>query len=60
VLESDELSTERALNIITALKSKLHPYEVPKSIESIGILPRTSTGKIDYKSLYKTLSPEIP
>ena len=45
VLESDELSSERALNIITALKSKLHPYEVPKSIESIRILPRTSTGK---------------
>ena len=56
VLESDELSAERSLNIITALKSKLHPYEVPKSIEIIRILPRTSTGKIDYKSLYETLS----
>ena len=60
VLESDELSTERALIIIAALKSKLHPYEVPKSIESIRILPRTSNGKIDYKCLLETLSAQIP
>ena len=55
VLELEDLNKETKQHILTGLKEKMHPYELPKSIKCLHILPRTVTGKFDFKKISKLL-----
>ncbi len=55
VLETEDLKEVTKQKILIKLKAKLHPYEVPKSVEKLQMLPRTPTGKVDIGKLSRLL-----
>lgn len=60
VLELDDLSKESKEEILKKLKEKMHPYEVPKSIKHLHLLPRTATGKFDTNKISESLKSDQP
>jgi O-succinylbenzoic acid--CoA ligase len=55
VLELDDINKEIEKLVLTQLKEKMHPYEVPKSIKHLHLLPRTATGKYHIKKISELL-----